>query len=220
MTANGVSAARRVRTGAAATLVALAALVGGCGTTDKLSADRPPRTITTVHPDVIPEVQADGASPAAPAPATTSPAEAAPVEGTQSPPTTAPSPAEPAPNTGGFVSHGGPVRDHVSLVDNLRGRGLAVTPSSSVGPLLTAPGTVLDVSGAGIGPASLQSYDYPSAEAAAADMAAMTGGGISVMWMGPPHLFLRERAFVTYIGSDQALVSLLTEILGAEIPAR
>ena len=208
MRENSVSAGKRVWTGAGATLVVLAALVGGCGTTDKVSADRPPPTSTKVHPDVTPEVSADGASPEEPAPPTTSPAERD------------PDPVDPSPNTGGIVSHGGPVRDHVSLVDNLRGRGLSVIPSSSVGPLLTAPGTVLDVSGAGIDPASLQSYDYPSAEAAAADMAAITGGGISVMWTGPAHLFLRERAFVTYIGSDGALVSLLTELLGAEIPSR
>jgi len=123
---------------------------------------------------------------------------------------------------GAVVSHGGPVRDHVSLVESLRGRGLTVNPASSFPPLLTAPGTILEISGGGIGGASIQSFDYPSAEAAAYDMARLTGSRtdvpmVSVMWMGPPHFFLRERAFVIYVGADSSVVDLLADLLGAEL---
>ncbi len=184
MRANGFSAGRRVRAGAAAASVVLAALVGGCGTADDAVVDTAPTTSPTTPVAV--------------------------------------SAVETTPGSGGFASHGGLARDHVTLVDNLRGRGLTVIPSGSVGPLLTVSGTKLDVSGAGVRPAELQSYDYRSPEAAAVDMATLTGDTprISVMWLGPPHFFLRDRAFVTYIGSDEVLLDILTDLMGAAIPAR
>src|SRR6266498_2391794 len=67
-----------------------------------------------------------------------------------------------AKSSGSAVSHGGPVRDHVSLVDKLRARGVKVDVRESVHqPFLRPAGTVLGLSGAGITkPAVIQSYNY------------------------------------------------------------
>ncbi len=124
--------------------------------------------------------------------------------------------------TGAATSHGGPVRDHVSLVDNLRARGLTVTPLESVvQPFLRGDGTVLAVRGSGIGPAQLQSFEYESAQAAAADAATLTPdcnpGMTSIMWMGPPHFYGAGRVLVIYVGSDTGMTGLLQELLGPPI---
>ncbi len=58
-----------------------------------------------------------------------------------------PDPTEPAPvATVGLegYSHGGPLRDHVSFVDHLRGQGYRVEPVAEIRqPFLRAEGTVL-----------------------------------------------------------------------------
>src|SRR3954454_14221401 len=59
-------------------------------------------------------------------------------------------------------SHGGSVRDHVSLVDYLRGKGFTVEIAGDVQqPFLRPSGTTLRISGAGITqPAEIQSFNY------------------------------------------------------------
>ncbi len=129
------------------------------------------------------------------------------------------------PQTTVVVSHGGPVRDHVSLVDNLRGRGLTVVPVSSVRqPFLHADGTVLAVSGPGIAATRLQSYDYETAAAAAADAATFgpdgNPRGAMVDWVAPPQLFLRGRVLAIYTGTDAALLGILTDLMGPQFAGR
>ena len=64
--------------------------------------------------------------------------------------------------TAGISSHGGPLRDHASMIDHLRARGLTVEPIGEVQqPFLRAKGTTLRISGGEIKePAEVQSYDY------------------------------------------------------------
>ena len=117
------------------------------------------------------------------------------------------------------------MRDHVSLVDNLRARGLLVTPVDSVRqPFLHADGTVLALSGAAVGPARIQSYDYASADAAAADAATFGPDGSprtsNVGWIGAPHLYLKGRVLVIYVGSDSTVTGLLTDVLGPQFAGR
>ncbi len=105
------------------------------------------------------------------------------------------------------VSHGGPVRDHVSLVDNLRARGLRVEPVDRASlTLFSVPGTRLAVSGAPLtGPAEIVSFNYDdtdlgrdgrqvaeheaqrvSLDGAQADT---PSGTVTQSCLGPPHLF-------------------------------
>ncbi len=117
------------------------------------------------------------------------------------------------------------MRDHVSLVDNLRSRGLTVTPLESIAqPFLRGDGTVLGIGGAGIAPTRLQSFQYESAQAAAADAAKFgpygSPSGIHVDWMAPPHLYLKGSVLVIYVGADEAVTGLLTVVLGPQFSGR
>lgn len=165
----------------------------------------PPATVTTVKPVVKPST-------------TTTVQEVA-------PPTSTVEPAPQPQTTVVVTSHGGPVRDHVSLVDNLRGRGLTVVPVSSVGqPFLHTDGTVLAVSGPGIAATRLQSFDYETAAAAAADAATFgpdgNPRGFMVDWVAPPHLFLRGRVIAIYTGTDAPLLGILTDLMGPQFAGR
>ncbi len=117
-------------------------------------------------------------------------------------------------------SHGGPVRDHVSFVDALRGKGLTVDIVGNVTQPFLRPqsGTALRISGSGTGPADIQSFDYASSDAASADAGQIQPNGriksVSVDWIAPPHFFRKERVLVIYVGTDPAVVSVLRELLG------
>lgn len=231
---------------AVALLIMLAACVGR-GPSASLSESAvpaPATTVTTAVPDLPPVTTTTTTEPPAVASTTTTePPAAAPVRiratttttepARQEPPattttTTVPSPPPEAPPVvppGSVVSHGGPVRDHVSLVDNLRSRGLTVVPVAPVAqPFLRGDGTVLDISGSGIAPTQLQSFQYESAQAAAADAATFgpdgNPRGAVVGWVAPPHLYLKERVLVIYVGADQAVTGLLTQLLGPQFSGR
>lgn len=126
-------------------------------------------------------------------------------------------------------SHGGPLRDHVSFVDHLRGKGYHVEPVADVRqPFLRAEGTVLRVGGRDLNrPIELQSYNYDDTDlgedglkAAEEDASKIGSDGqprtMSVLWKGEPHFFRKERVLVLYIGEDKAALDLLTDLLGPQ----
>ena len=115
-----------------------------------------------------------------------------------------PPPLQSQPHPSSVVSHGGPVRDHVSLVDNLRRRGLKVDIAGPARELHAATAAVvLRVSGPGLGPVEITSYDRGTAETASR----LQGGG---------HLYRSERVLVLYHGDDKPLVRLLGDLLGPD----
>jgi hypothetical protein len=132
------------------------------------------------------------------------------------------------------VSHGGPVRDHVSLVDNLRARGLRVEPVDRVNiTLFSVPGTRLAVSGTPLKlPAEIVSFNYDDTDLGRdgrrvaeqeARMVAPDGtrantptGTVTATHAGPPHLFRRERVIVLYVGDDPEVLRALRELVGAQ----
>jgi hypothetical protein len=193
--------------------------------------DPPVATTTTTEMPTIPTTTTTTTPPAArpvATRATTTTTTPAPPQPTVTTTTTIPSPPPAGPSVvepGAVVSHGGPVRDHVSLVDNLRSRGLSVMPLESIAqPFLRGDGTVLGISGPGIAPTRLQSFEYESAQAAAADAATFgpdgSPRGAQVGWLAPPHLYLKGRVLVIYVGADQAVTALLTDLLGPQFSGR
>jgi hypothetical protein len=104
-------------------------------------------------------------------------------------------------------SHGGAVSNHVSFVDNLRAKGLMVEPASSVEqPFLSAKGELLRLSGGELKqPAEVQSFEYASADAVAAELDQI----------GPD-----DKLLVLYVGDDAAVLGILTELLGAQVAGR
>ncbi len=137
---------------------------------------------------------------------------------------TRPQPAQPT-----AVSHGGSISDHVSFIDHLRGRGLTVGIIGDVQrPFLRATGTRVRLDGGPLTqPVELQSYSYDDtasgtngARAAEADAEQIGPNGTPkttvVTWSGAPHWFRKERVIVLYVGSDQVVLTLLTELLGPQ----
>lgn len=129
----------------------------------------------------------------------------------------------PSPST---VSHGGPVRDHVSFVDALRGQGLRVEILGTVSQVYFEPeGTRLGVSGGAIvGTAEVQSYNYKTVAAARADAEQLGPDGnpstTMITWIGPAHFYRKERVIALYVGDDGAVTSVLTSLLGPQFAGR
>ncbi|TMB61432.1 MAG: hypothetical protein E6J49_09175 [Chloroflexi bacterium] len=135
------------------------------------------------------------------------------------------------------VSHGcdGPANDHVMLVDRLRCSGLRVEIGDRVTTRSLRPtGTVLKLSGGGLQTeARVYSFAYDDtdlgtdgravAEADAKKFApdgTLADPGAVIAYDGPPHLYRRQRVIAIYAGSDAAVTSLLTRLLGPQFAGR
>ena len=134
----------------------------------------------------------------------------------------------------GTPSHGGPIVDHVSLIDTLRGKrcSVAFLTVTQPQPFLRGEAIGLRVSGCNLAqPKELQSFWYHTDDLhtdglrAAADDARGIGPegqptGMTIAWAASPHFFRKERAFVLYLGDDPAVLALLTELLGPQFAGR
>lgn len=119
-------------------------------------------------------------------------------------------------------SHGGPVRSHVGLVDNLRRRGVTVEVSGAAQqPFLATGGTRLRLSDGGLAsPAMIESYEYDKAATAVDDAGKIDSDGnpkmYRITWTGPPHFYRSEQLLVLYVGADATVTNLLASLLGAQ----
>lgn len=123
------------------------------------------------------------------------------------------------------ISHGGPVRDYVSLVDNLRAKGAIVEPGEEFSDeLFSVPGRNISVDGENV---SVYGYaDAGSTDAEAANISP-DGGTITrgdmigyVDWVAAPHFYKTERLIVLYVGENAGVKNLLTELLGRQFAGR
>lgn len=120
-------------------------------------------------------------------------------------------------------SHDGSIQDQVSLIDALR-RSVTVDIVGSVAQpfLRPASGTTVRLSGGTLAaPADLQVFEYGSAAEAASDAHRIRADGSGtattiIDWVAPPHLYLKGRVLVIYVGTDPAVVSLLRSLLGPQ----
>ena len=135
------------------------------------------------------------------------------------------------------ASHGceGPANDHVMLVDRLRCSGLrAEIGGRTTAANLRGFGTILILSGGTLrSEARVYSFNYDDtdlhadgravAEADAKKFApdgTLADPGAVIAYDGPPHLYRRERVIAIYAGSDPAVTSLLTRLLGPQFAGR
>ncbi len=136
-------------------------------------------------------------------------------------------PTEENPPTAPIVSHGGPVKDYVSLVDNLRAAGATVDPAGTASGSPFAPQTqLLTVNGEDI-----QAFEFGSAEEADAAAEGVSADGSSIVgptmadgtsmataidWMVPAHFYKAGKLIVLYVACDDDVIDLLQETLGPQ----
>ena len=113
---------------------------------------------------------------------------------------------------------------HLAQVE-LRALGAEVAQSGPINePFFSASGVRLLVNGH-----QVSVYGFPTNEGAAAaaggvsaDGSTIVGDGVAynVLWVGPPHFFLRERVIVLYVGDDGEILELLEGVLGPQFAGR
>lgn len=116
------------------------------------------------------------------------------------------------------VSHGGPVRDHVSLVDTLRAQGLTVEPTGPISqPFFSVPGHMLQVNGQDIQVFEFEDPSAADSQAKEISSDGMSIGQTAVQWINPPHFFLTGKIIVLYVGANATLLHQLEKSLGKQI---
>ncbi len=119
------------------------------------------------------------------------------------------------------VSHGGPVTDYVSLIDNLRQTGATVEPAGEVAqPFFSVNGRVIVVNGGDV-----QVFEYADAAAAEAERALVSPDGSSVGtsmigWVASPRFYRAEKLIVLYVGDSEAVTDVLESVLGQQFAGR
>ena len=116
------------------------------------------------------------------------------------------------------VSHGGPVRDHVSLVDTLRAQGLTVVPTGQISqPFFPMPGQTLQVNGQDV-----QVFEFKDSSVTKSHAKEISPDGKSIQntaiqWISPPHFFSTGKIIVLYLGTDPTLLRELEMVMGKQI---
>ena len=153
-------------------------------------------------------------------------------EPTLAPPTVGETtPTQANPPTTPIASHGGPVKDYVSLVDSLRAAGATVDPAGTGSTDYFAPqGQLLTVNGERV-----STFEFGSgqeADAAAQGVSASgdsisrfdsesgMGFAISVLCEKPPHFYKAGKLIVLYVGCDSDVVNVLQETMGPQFAGR
>ncbi|HKG53846.1 MAG TPA: hypothetical protein VKB04_06270, partial [Anaerolineales bacterium] len=107
--------------------------------------------------------------------------------------------------------------DQASLISALQTSGATVETGDSITQdFFTPQGHIFKVNGA-----DLQVFEYENAEAMEKDgsQVAPDGGSIGtsmVNWIDTPHFYKGGRIIVLYVGSDGALLELLSKVLGPQ----
>ena len=125
------------------------------------------------------------------------------------------------------VSHGGPVKDYVSLVDTLRAAGATVDPAGTGSADYFSPqNQLLTVNGE-----LVSTFEFASAEEAdaAADGVSASGSSISrvdsetgmgaassILWEKPPHFYKAGKLIALHVGCNSDVINVLQETMGPQ----
>ena len=122
-----------------------------------------------------------------------------------------------------IVSHGGPVKDYVSLVDDLRAAGATVDPAGTGSADFFAPqGQLLTVNGERV-----ETFEFATAEEADAAAGGVSANGLSIVmtmadgtqkasmvdWVAPAHFYKAGRLIALYVGCDSDVIDVLQETM-------
>jgi len=119
------------------------------------------------------------------------------------------------------VSHGGPVSDYVSLIDNLRAAGATVDPAGDVTqPFFSVKGQVIKVNGEDV---QVFEYSDEAAVEAEAELVSPDGSSIGtsmVSWIAPPHFYNAGKLIMLYVGENSAVTDILESIVGSQFAGK
>ncbi|MCS4538575.1 MAG: hypothetical protein HYY67_06950 [Thaumarchaeota archaeon] len=112
------------------------------------------------------------------------------------------------------VSHGGPVKDYVSLIDALRAKGLVVEPAGKlIQPFFTVEAQIITVDGK-----QVQVFEYSNEASMNTEVSKVspdggTIGNSKVTWIEPPHFYKTGRIIVLYVGSNSTIIGALNDVI-------
>ncbi|MDX1612671.1 MAG: hypothetical protein R3300_00085 [Candidatus Promineifilaceae bacterium] len=104
------------------------------------------------------------------------------------------------------------------LTDALREAGATVEMAELIDqPFFSVPGQVIQINGSAV-----QVFEYADGAAREAESTLISADGSSigtsiVSWIDTPHFWARDQVIALYIGQNEAIIDLLTEILGAPL---
>ena len=119
------------------------------------------------------------------------------------------------------TSHGGPVTDYVSLIDNLRATGATVEPSGKISqPFFFVEGQVISINGV-----EVQVFEYADIAVADAEANLVSHDGSSigtsmVNWVATPHFYKTGKLIMLYVGDNMTVISTLETVLGPQFAGR
>ncbi len=104
-----------------------------------------------------------------------------------------------------------------SLIDSLEDAGAVVQAAGDISqPFLAVSGRVIEVDNADV-----QVFEYSDTTAANADADMVSADGSSVgstmiSWVATPRFYKSDKLIVLYVGDNQAVISILREVLGSQ----
>ncbi len=118
-------------------------------------------------------------------------------------------------------SHGGPVTDYVSLIDELRKSSANVDPTGTIDqPFFSVVGQTILVNRENV-----QVFEYLTQEEANEDASNVSPDGHSIglsmpLWVESPHFYKKEKIIVLYVGDDPLTIELLESVVGIQFAGR
>lgn len=118
----------------------------------------------------------------------------------------------------GRPSHGNEIGGYVEVVDTLRAAGATVEPGTTVEqPFFEVSGQIIKVNGLDV-----QVFEFPDEDTRKTVSSLITPEGqpnptSMVDWVDQPNFWAKGQVIVLYVGEDQMLIDLLTQVLGDPI---
>lgn len=125
------------------------------------------------------------------------------------------------PDQNGSGEKNGPGADVYDLFAEIESSGATVENAEALSqPFLSVEGQIVKINGV-----EIQVFEFTDAVAALAESEMFSSDGSStsttmITWIDVPHLYLKERFMVIYVGSDSATIETLNEILGPQFAGR
>jgi hypothetical protein len=115
----------------------------------------------------------------------------------------------------------GAVQDVTSLVASLQAAGLTVESGEAVTqPFFTVPGQTIKINGQDVQVFAYETAQAMEAEASQISADAGTIGTSMPSWMSDPHFYKLGNMLILYVGQDQKIIDILSNILGPQFAGR